>query len=37
LEANCQIIGKQTKDDLENGEKYDRLIKTPYWNLMLDR
>jgi hypothetical protein len=37
LEANRQVIERQTKDNLENGKKYARFIKTPYRNLMLDR
>ncbi len=36
LEANQQIIERQTKNNLENGEEYARLIKAPYRNLMLD-
>jgi len=28
---------RQTKNNLENGEEYARLIKTPYHNLMLDK
>jgi hypothetical protein len=35
LEA--KLIEKQTKNNLEYGEKYVGLIETPYWNLMLDR
>jgi len=37
LEVNCQVIRRQTEDNLENGEEYVGLIETPYWNLMLDR
>jgi hypothetical protein len=37
LEANQQVIKKQTKNNLENGEEYARLTKTPYQNLMLDK
>ncbi len=37
MEANCLITKKQTKDNLKNGEEYVGLIKTPYWNPMLDR
>jgi len=37
LEANRQVIAKQTYDNLENGKEYVGLIKTPYQNLMLDR
>jgi len=37
LEANRQVIESQTKDNLENGEEYARLTKTPYRNLMLDK
>jgi hypothetical protein len=35
-EANHQVIEKQTKYNIENGEEYVGLIETPYWNLMLD-
>jgi len=31
------VIKKQTQNNIQNGEEYDGLIKTPYWNLMLDR
>jgi hypothetical protein len=37
LEANQHVIEKQIEDNLENGEEYARLTKTPYRNLMLDR
>jgi hypothetical protein len=37
LEANYQVTVKQIEDNLENGEEYIRLIKTPYQNLMLDK
>jgi len=37
LEANQQVIERQTKDNLENGEEYAGLTKTPYQNLMLDK
>jgi hypothetical protein len=37
LEANHQVIERQIKDNLDNGEEYAGLTKTPYWNLMLDR
>jgi hypothetical protein len=37
LEANQQVIEKQTKDNLENGEEYAMLTEIPYRNLMLDR
>jgi hypothetical protein len=37
LEANHQVIRRKTKDNLENGEEYPRLTKTPYSNMMLDR
>jgi hypothetical protein len=37
LEANWQVIEKQTKDNLENGEEYAGLTKIPYHNLMLDK
>jgi hypothetical protein len=36
LEANWQVIEKQTKNNLENGEEYVGLTETPYQNLMLD-
>jgi hypothetical protein len=36
LETNCQVIGRQTENNIENGEKYARLTKTLYQNLMLD-
>ncbi len=36
LEANCYVTERQTKDNLENGKEYAGLIKTPYWNSMLD-
>jgi hypothetical protein len=36
LEANHQITEKQIEENLENGEEYVVLIKTPYQNLMLD-
>jgi hypothetical protein len=37
LEANRQITEREIKDNLENGEEYVGIIKTPYRNLMLDR
>jgi hypothetical protein len=37
LEANLQVIKRQTDDNLENGEEYARLIETPYHNMMLKR
>ncbi len=37
LEANWQLIEKQTKDNLENGEEYAWRTETPNQNLMLDR
>jgi hypothetical protein len=30
LEANQQVIERQTKDNLENGEEYAMLTKIPY-------
>jgi hypothetical protein len=36
LEANWHVIERQTKDNLENGEEYAGLTKTPYQNLTLD-
>jgi hypothetical protein len=30
LEANRQVIENQTKDNLENGKEYIRLIETLY-------
>jgi hypothetical protein len=35
--SNRQVIEKETKDNLENGEDYVGSTKTPYWNFMLDR
>jgi hypothetical protein len=32
LEANQQVIERQTNDNLENREEYARLIETPYRN-----
>jgi len=37
LEANRQVTKWETKDNLENGEKYVGISKTPYQNLMLDK
>jgi predicted translin family RNA/ssDNA-binding protein len=37
LEANRHVIERQTKDNLESGEEYARLIETLYRNLMLDK
>jgi hypothetical protein len=37
LEVNQQVIESHTEENLENGEEYARLTKTPYQNLMLDR
>jgi len=37
LDANQQVIERQIKDNLDNGEEYARIIETPYQNLMLDR
>jgi hypothetical protein len=37
LEANRQAIEGQIDGNLENGEAYVGLIKTPYQKLMLDR
>jgi hypothetical protein len=37
LEANQQVIERQTYDNLEYGKEYAGLIKTPYLNLMLDK
>ncbi len=37
LEANPQVIERQIKDNLENGEEYVWLIETSYWNVMLDK
>jgi hypothetical protein len=37
LEVNPQITGRRIEDNLENGEEYVGLTKTPYWDLMLDR
>jgi hypothetical protein len=30
LEANRQVIERQTKDNFENGEEYVGLTETPY-------
>jgi heterodisulfide reductase subunit B len=37
LEVNCQVTKQKTKNNLENGEEYVGITKTPYWNMMLDR
>ncbi len=37
LEANCQVIEKQTENNYENGHEHSGIIETPYRNLMLDR
>jgi hypothetical protein len=37
LEANCQILGRQIENDLEDREEFVGLIETPYRNVMLDR
>ncbi len=37
MEENQQIIERQKKDNLENGEEYVGLTKPPYQNLMLDK
>jgi hypothetical protein len=37
LEANRQIIERQTNNNLEYGKEYVGLIETPYLNLMLDK
>jgi hypothetical protein len=37
LEVDRQITDRQTKYNLENGKEYAKLIKTPYWNLMLEK
>jgi len=37
LEVNQQVIERQTNDNLEYGKEYVGLLKTPYWNLMLDK
>jgi hypothetical protein len=37
LEANRQVIERQTRDNIENVEEYVGLLETPYWNLMLDK
>jgi hypothetical protein len=37
LEANHQGIEGQIKNNHENGREYEKFIKTPYWNLMLNR
>jgi len=37
LEANRQVIEKQTKEKFKNGEEYGGLTKTPFQNLMLNK
>jgi len=37
LEANCQVTGRQTKYNLENGQEYAGLTETPCHNMMLDK
>jgi hypothetical protein len=37
LEAKQQVIESETEENLENGEEYVGLTKTPYQNMMLDR
>jgi hypothetical protein len=37
LESNHQSPKGITKDIHENGKGLAGIIKTPYWNLMLDR
>ncbi len=37
MEANHQVIEQKTQDNLENGEEYVGITKTPYWNIMLDK
>jgi hypothetical protein len=37
LKGKSANYWKSNKDNLENGEEYARLIKTPYQNLMLDK
>jgi hypothetical protein len=37
LEANCQGLEKETKENLENGEEYVGITETQYRNLMLDK
>jgi hypothetical protein len=37
LDANQQVIERQTNDNLEYGKEYVGLIKTSYQNLMLDK
>jgi hypothetical protein len=37
LEANRQVIQRQTKDNFDNGKEYVGLTETPFQNLMLDR
>jgi hypothetical protein len=36
LEANCQGLEGQTKNNHQNGKEYVQVPKTPYQNLMLD-
>jgi hypothetical protein len=37
LEANRQGLEGKIINNHENGKEYVEIIKTPYWNLMLDR
>jgi hypothetical protein len=35
LEVNRQVTAREIENNLENGEEYAKLTKTPYQNLML--
>jgi hypothetical protein len=37
LKVNHQGFKGKIEDIHENGREYVKIIKTPYWNLMLDR
>jgi hypothetical protein len=37
LKANHQVTKQETQDNLQNGEEYVGIIKTPYQNLRLDK
>ncbi len=37
MDANQQVIERQTNDNLEYGKEYAGLIKISYQNLMLDK
>ncbi len=37
LDVNQQVIERQIKDNLDNGEEYARITETPYQNLMFNK